>query len=196
VFRKSIIFVCAASLLMITGCTSPSTSATQPEGDYVVDVNDTYGFEVRRPAGWQGEGIPNMYDYIPDVEALGEERSIRISVLNYETYAEAQGENTIVIPYSLYEMTPSLEGWTQAMVNSWESNGADVELLSELPNAKVYHVEQVEQWTNVIGLVEEDGHPMSIGISARNLTLEELREMGLLAELEAMIASLEYREGG
>lgn len=174
-----------------TGENTIPTPSSKLIGSFIWQTDGTCGYRMLRPEGWEASQVEcRLYK-----SQVGQNQADRLVLQahNYQVMAQ-QMSSGILVQYELFKKNSTLNGWSQAIEQSWKSDGTQFTLLDMLPQAKVYSiVPPGSPDVQIVAFEIDENQPLGLGLTASGAyaDLERLNGDGILNDFKAMLESLQ-----
>ncbi len=183
----------------ITSTVQPSeeaipTPASSLMGSFVWQTDGLFGYRMLRPANWDSVNLVDYRGYASS-GFRGQADRILLRAVNlqahFKTATSPTGVNTTLY---LFEINPSLDGWTEGVEQNWKSLDIEFTLLSTLSQAKLYSVRSSgSSAVQIVAYVVDENQPLAIDLTASGIyaDMDRLRQDGILEDFSAMVGSVQ-----
>lgn len=206
--RRSLLVVLSGlAVLCLPACRAEAPGQGIPAaksrliGQFVWQEDGDNACALLRPAEWSASGGTGGRVYTPPNQPDGSTVSLtlvncRIAGAGPEVVAREGTGGAAIAQWEAFRQSPTLEGWTQAMEESWRRGMLIVFRLEEsLERGKVYSLRPVSSASGEVALaayVVDGGEPLMLVLLARGELADvvRLRQDGLYDDLLTMARSL------
>jgi hypothetical protein len=193
-----ILFSIMIALSILTGLfpvssvdAAPPTPTSALIDRFVSEVDNTYGYQIFRPASWTSVDLGDRREFVsPD--SIDQSNRIMLIVTNLQVVSDKiVGKNGLIANYGLFKQEPSITAWMQKTEALWQMDGTQYVKVGELPNAMIFAVRPNPDQLHLIAYVVSQDQPLAmalIGYGSFN-DLDALKKTGLLIDFETMVSS-------
>ena len=184
-------------LLTLTACASqaragkPALPKPKSElfGEFVWQEDGDYGYSILRPSTWSSSpAFESRLYYVPTTET--DQISIVLEVVNYQIPANTEAEDGVM---GLFRDNPSIEGWTQARVNTWGKMGFDIQLLHSSEGIRIYSQSMGPGTLGLVAYIVKQDRPMAVALvnlSGDMADIELLKQNGIFDDFTTIVESI------
>ena len=164
-------------------------SVSSAVGSFVHQTDGHFGYAILRPADWAPVALGQARGYAA-MTAEGERAGLILTVVNLGVL-DGQPDGSIA-QLDLFRKTPTLQGWTTGIERLWRSIGLTFTRAGSNADAVIYIVDLPDQ-VQLVAFAVDRGQPLAIDLTGSSAFADVafLRQAGVLADFETIVASIE-----
>ncbi len=194
--KYSYSIIISISLLIGVVQVEPASAASPSPKSSLIDAfvlvtDNIYGYKAFIPANWKSVDFGDRRGYYP-INSESDPNRIVLAFTNFATISSIlAGQNGLVPNYELFRQDPSLGPWTTKIEGLWSRLGIKFNIISQMPEARIYLVNPSPDQLQLIGYIVDQGEPLGVSLNGLGVfnNIEIIKDSGLLKDFETIVAS-------